>query len=186
LPGRITQVLEDVRRGSAAARDELLRLVYAELHGLARRNMRGQPPGHTLQTTALVHEAYLRLMGGAEASYEDRRHFLGTASRAMRSILVDMARARATRKRGGELLRITFHEDDHGRAAQESAAEVIAIHEALERLEKLDPRKSRVVELRFFGGLSVPETAQALDIPQRTVERLWEHARAWLFREIRP
>ena len=169
-------------RGSAGAREELLRLVYEELHGLAARSMRGQRPGHTLQPTALVNEAYVRLMGGAEATWQNRAHFLGTAARAMRSILVDMARARAATKRGGQQVRIAFHGAVHGR--RDSVEGVIAIHEALARLEQVDPRKSEVVELRFFAGLSVEETARVLDVSKRTVERLWELARVWLYREI--
>lgn len=183
MSGRVTRILEEVSRGSVEAREELLRLVYEELHRLADRSMRGQRPGHTLQPTALVNEAYLRLMGGAEIAWQNRAHFLGTAARAMRSILVDMARARAAKKRGGQEVRITFQEEIHGR--RDTAAEgVLAIHEALAKLETVDPRKAELIELRFFAGLSVEETARVLDTSKRTVERLWELARAWLYREI--
>ena len=145
--------------------------------------MRRQRPGHTLQTTALVHETYMRLFGkDGAASFQDRSHFFGAAAHAMRSILVDMARARAAQKRGGSRVRITFRDDVHGET--ESAERVLAIHEALAKLEQLDPRKSEVVELRFFAGLSMEETARVLNLSKRTTERLWEHARAWLFREI--
>jgi len=178
----VTQVLEEVREGKAGAREELLQLIYDELHRMADRSMRDQPAGHTLQPTALVNEAYLRLMGGEEIAWESRAHFLGTAARAMRSILVDMARARAARKRGGGDVRITFKADLHGRS--DAAESVLAVHEALAKLEEVDPRKAEVVQLRFFAGLDVDETARVLDTSKRTVERLWTLARAWLYREI--
>jgi RNA polymerase sigma factor (TIGR02999 family) len=182
LSGRVTEVLAELEQGVPGAGDELLRIVYGELRRLAARAMRGQPPGHTLQSTALVHDAWLRLLGGRKQSWENRAHFLGASAKAMRSILVDMARARSARKRGGDRARITFREALHGRS--ESVEEVIAIHEALTKLETTDPEKSRIVELRFFGGLEMEEIARILDMPKRTVERRWEHARAWLFREI--
>jgi RNA polymerase sigma factor (TIGR02999 family) len=182
LSGRVTQVLEEMRDGKEGAHEELLRLIYEELRRMAGRSMRDQPAGHTLQPTALVNEAYLRLMGGADVAWESRAHFLGTAACAMRSILVDMARARAAQKRGGGDLRLTFKEDLHGRP--DAAESVLAIHEALAKLEEVDPRKAEVVQLRFFAGLDVDETARVLDTSKRTVERLWTLARAWLYREI--
>lgn len=182
--GTITLVLQELREGSTAAREDLFRIVYAELKSLAAAKMRGQPADHTLQPTALVHEAYLRLMGGEAPEWQDRRHFFGSAARAMRSILVDFARSRGALKRGGARERVSFHEEAQA-SAGDDAEEILAVHEALEKLERIDEELSQVVELRFFSGLSVAETAAVLGVTERTVYRSWNQARAWLYREIR-
>jgi len=165
---------------SQAACDELFPLVYAELRRIAAREMRREKPGRTLQTTALVHEAYLRLLKDASLSFENRAHFLGIAARAMREILIEHARARSARKRGGGAVRLTV--DDL--VAPAPSIDVLALDEALQRLARLDERHARVVELRYFGGLSVEETASALGVSPATVKRDWTLARAWLFREM--
>ena len=181
-PARVTEVLRDLREGAPNAGEELFRIVYGELHRLAESHMRRQRPGHTLQPTALVNEAYLRLMGTPSARWKDRSHFLSAASRAMRSILVDFARRRGAKKRGGGMRRVTL---DVGVAdAPHTSEDVLAVHEALVKLEAVDPQGSRVVELRFFGGLTAAETARVLEVAESTVYLAWEHARAWLFREI--
>ena len=167
---------------SQAACDELFPLVYAELRRIAAREMRREKPGRTLQTTALVHEAYLRLLKDASLSFENRAHFLGIAARAMREILIEHARARSARKRGGGAVRLTV--DDLVAPAPAPAIDVLALDEALQRLARLDERHARVVELRYFGGLSVEETASALGVSPATVKRAWTLARAWLFREM--
>ena len=181
-PGHVTEVLAELERGAPGARDELFRVVYGELHRLAAAQMRRQPSDHTLQPTALVNEAYLRLMGSAGASWNDRAHFLTAASRAMRSILVDFARRRFAQKRGGGRGKITFEEGEH--AGTHAAEEVVAVHEALEKLEAIDSQGARVVELRFFGGLTMEETARIMNVAEATAYRAWNHARSWLFREI--
>jgi RNA polymerase sigma factor (TIGR02999 family) len=181
-PGAVTQMLAKVGAGSQAAFDELFPLVYAELRRIASREMRREKPGRTLQTTALVHEAYLRLLKDASLSFESRAHFLGIAARAMREILIEHARARSARKRGGGAVRLTL--DDARLPMAAMSIDVLALDEALQRLARLDERHARVVELRYFGGLSVEETAVALDLSPATVKRAWTLARAWLFREL--
>jgi len=180
--GRVTELLHELRRDAPGARDELFRLVYGELRRLAAGYMRRQPRDHTLQPTALVSEVYLRLMGTENQPWTDRAHFLTAAARAMRSILVDFARRRSAHKRGGGAAKVTLDED--AQAGRRPTEEILAIHEALARLETIDPQSSRVVELRFFGGLSVPETAQAMGVAEATVYRAWNYARSWLFREM--
>ncbi len=165
-----------------AVYDELFPLVYAELRRIAAREMRREKPGRTLQTTALVHEAYLRLLKDASLSFENRAHFLGVAARAMREILIEHARARSARKRGGGAVRLTL--DDLVAPVPSPSIDVLALDEALQRLARLDERHARVVELRYFGGLSVEETAAALELSPATVKRDWTLARAWLFREL--
>jgi RNA polymerase sigma factor (TIGR02999 family) len=162
--------------------NELFPLVYAELRRIAAREMRRERPGRTLQTTALVHEAYLRLLKDASLSFESRAHFLGIAARAMREILIEHARGRGARKRGGGAVRLTLDELSAPVAAP--SVDVLALDEALQRLARLDERHARVVELRYFGGLSVEETAAALDLSPATVKRAWTLARAWLYREL--
>ncbi len=180
---RVTQVLEELRRDSPGAREELFRLVYGELHRLAASFMHGERKDHTLQTTALIHEAYLRLLGGdAAAAWNDKAHFLRAAARAMRSILVDFGRARAAQKRGGGRARITLSEAVG--PERDTTEDVVALDEALERLEKLNEQWARVVELRFFAGLGPEETAKVLAISPSTVHREWSAARAWLYREL--
>jgi len=179
----ITQLLLAWSDGDQAALEKLTPLVYAELRRLAKGYMLGERPGHTLQTTALINEAYLRLIDWKNVRWQGRAHFFGVAAQLMRRILVDFARARHYAKRGGAAQQvsldeaITIHED--------RGAELIALDEALERLAEIDPRKSQIVELRFFGGLSAKETAEALQVSLRTVEREWNSARAWLYRELR-
>jgi RNA polymerase sigma factor (TIGR02999 family) len=180
---RVTDVLEDLRMGSDEAEAALLDIVYGELRGIAERHMRRQAAHHTLQPTALVHEAYVRLLGGRASDFRDRGHFLAAASRAMRCVLVDVARSRTRLKRGGDRVRVTLHESDAANAPLE--VEVLAVHEALDRLEQIDSRLQRVVELRFFGGLTMDETALAMGVSRRKAFHLWEHARSWLFRELK-
>jgi RNA polymerase sigma factor (TIGR02999 family) len=175
-------MLANVGAGNQAAFDELFPLVYAELRRIAAREMRREKPGRTLQTTALVHEAYLRLLKDASLSFENRAHFLGIAARAMHEILIEHARARSARKRGGGDVRLTLDDAVIGTAAP--SIDVLAVDEALQRLARLDQRHARVVELRYFGGLSVEETAVALGLSPATVKRDWTLARAWLFREL--
>ena len=169
--------------GVGAEASELFPLVYAELRRIAAREMRRERPGRTLQTTALVHEAYLRLLKDASLSFENRAHFLGIAARAMREILIEHARGRAARKRGGGAVRLTL--DDLAAPVAAPSVDVLALDEALERLARFDERHARVVELRYFGGLSVEETAAAMKLSPATVKRAWTLARAWLFRELK-
>ena len=156
--------------------------VYGELRKLARRYMHAERPDHTLQATALVNEAYLRLMAQQGATWQDRAHFFAAAAQLMRHILVDHARAHKAGKRGGEQHQVTLTE---GLAAEESKSiEVLALNEALEKLGRVDPRQARVVELHFFGGLTFAEIAYVLETSERTVKRDWTMARAWLFRQM--
>jgi RNA polymerase sigma-70 factor (ECF subfamily) len=179
----VTKLLRAWSQGNPAALDELLPLVYRELHQQAERFMRAQSPGHTLQVTALVHEAYLRLVDREGAEWQNRAHFFGVAGKAMRSILVDHARARQAAKRGGAPHQLTL--GAAGAAAKtEPAVDVLALDEALTRLAAVDPEKSRLVELRYFAGLGVEETAAVLGISPATVKRQWQVARAWLKREL--
>ena len=179
---QVTGLLVAVQRGDAAAVNQLIPVVYEELRRLAKRHMARQRKGHTLQTADLVSEAYLKLVNVKEAGWKDRIHFFAVASQAMRSVLVDYARRRGYAKRGGNPIRVSLSEADQ--AAEEKSAEVIAIDEALGRLAALDPRKSRVVELRYFGGLTVEESAELLGVSSKTIDREWRWARAWLHREL--
>lgn len=169
--------------GDRAALDELTPIVYDELRRLARSYMRRQNPGNTLQTTALVNEAYLRLIDSSRINWQNRAHFFAMAARLMRRILVDFARARNSLKRGGNLQKVSFEEALA--VPLEPETNLIALDEALKRLAELNPRQSHVVELRYFGGLSEEEIAATLDISVRTVRRDWRIARAWLFRRIK-
>jgi len=178
----VTEVLRRMRAGEPAAQEELFKLTYDELRRLASGLMGGQRAGHTLQTTALIHEAYLKLFGGGQVDWNDRAHFLGTAARAMRHVLVDYARARGAEKRGGGLLR-TALEGSAG-ATLDASETVVEVHEALERLEAADPRAARVVELRYFGGLGFEEIAAAMSLSLGTVHGAWEHARVRLYRIV--
>lgn len=169
--------------GDKEALDRLAPLVYNELHRIAKRLMAGQRLNHTLQATALVNEAYVRLVDAGEASWQDRAHFFALCARAMRQILVDHARGRASVKRGGEHIMIEL--DEAAVAAPPSpSVNLLELDEALRRLATLDPRKSQVVEMRFFGGLSLEETAEALNVSTKTVQRDWDMARAWLYAEL--
>ncbi|MDH3227531.1 MAG: sigma-70 family RNA polymerase sigma factor [Thermoleophilia bacterium] len=178
----ITRLLGEWRAGDREAANRLFRLVYRELHALAHRQLARRVPGDSLVTTALVHEAYLKLVDRRRASFNDRGHFFAVAARAMRQILVDQARKRSSQKRGGGLHRIDL--DEQKVPLAERAAEVVALDEALTRLEVIEPRLGRVVELRYFGGLSVEETAEALDLSPPTVKRDWRKARLLLHREL--
>ena len=176
----VSELLEAWRAGDPEAPDRLFPLVYGELKAMAGR--RRHTPGETLQTTALVHETYLKLVDAKRAGYVDRGHFFAVAAHAMRHILVDAARRRAALKRGGDARRTDF--DEGKLPVAERAAEVVALDGALATLEELDPRLGRIVEMRFFAGLSVEETAKALSISPATVKRAWRKARAFLNREL--
>ncbi len=178
----VTQLLKEWSNGDQAALDKLMPLVYGELRLMARRYMARQNPGHTLQTTALINEAYLKLVGQEEKHWQNRAHFFGVAAQAMRHILVDYARSRQYAKRGGGEQAVSL--DEALTVSSERAAELVALDDALEQLAKVDPRKCRVVELRFFGGLSVEETAEVLKVSEVTVMRDWSMAKAWLHREL--
>ena len=178
----IEAALAVLRRGAPEAMDRLLPLVYADLRRMAHRQLAAEPSGHTLSTTALVHEAYLRLVD-RHARWEDRAQFFGVAAQAMRHILVDYARARHTAKRGGGVRPVSL--DEAALVTSDRAAELVTFDEALARLALVDERLCRVVECRFFAGLSESETAEALGVSQRTVSRDWTTARGWLYRELR-
>jgi RNA polymerase sigma factor (TIGR02999 family) len=183
-PAGITALRERWRAGDEAALHELLPVVQDELRRLARRHMAGEREGHVLQATALVNEAYIRLVEVRRISWHDRVHFFAMAARVMRRILIEYARAAGNQKRGGGWHRVTFHPDlNVGADTPESA---IALHDALESLAAQDERKARVVELRYFGGLSVEETAQALGVSAETVMRDWRFAKTWLMRALNP
>jgi RNA polymerase sigma factor (TIGR02999 family) len=163
--------------------NRLLPAVYAELRAAARAQLRHERPDHTLQATALVHEAYLRLLGAASPTWNDRQHFFRAAAEAMRRILVEHARSRARLKRGGNPIRVSLTDVDS--AAENDPAEILALDAAMRRLEEEDPTAADIVRLRFFTGLSVEETADMLDLSERTVKREWAFARAWLYEELR-
>jgi|SRR5215469_10413583 len=184
VPGEITALLADWNGGSQAALDRLLPLVYEELRRLASAYMRREPADHMLQTTALVHEAYLRLVDSPNINYETRTHFFAVAAQVMRHILVDYARGRRRAKRGDGLR--SFALSEVAVLSDDRAEEVIAINSALEKLTALDARKGRVFELRYFGGMSVEEAANALNVSPVTVARDWRMAKAWLRRQIAP
>jgi RNA polymerase sigma factor (TIGR02999 family) len=179
----VTPLLQCLGRGDAEAADRLLALVYDELRRLAARRMSGEPAGHTLQSTALVHEAWLRLVGPTPAPWQNRAHFFGAAGEAMRRILVDHARRKQSLKRGGGLEPVEY--DESLQELHVPADELLAVHDALDRLAVEDPRAAELVKLRYFIGLSMEESAAALGMPKRTTEALWTYARAWLSREIR-
>ena len=179
---QVTELLVRWREGDRRALDELMPLVYKELRRLAAHYMRGERPGHTLQTSALVNEAYLRLAAHEEIQWQDRAHFFAVAAQAMRRILVDHARRRGNLKRGGGAPRVAL--DEALIVSEERVAEVVALDDALERLAEIAPRKSQLVELRFFGGLSIEEAAGVLGVSPGTVMRDWTFVKAWLRREI--
>ena len=180
--GMVTQILNAVRDGDQKAAAELLPLVYGELRQLARARMAKTPPGQTLQPTALVHEAYLRLIGADDPGWNSRGHFFAAAGQAMRQILVDQARRKGSLKRGGGRQRLDV--DDVEPAIEPPSDDILALEEALTHLEQDDPRKAEVVNLRYFAGLTVEETAAALDISVTTVEREWRFARVRLYDEL--
>jgi RNA polymerase sigma factor (TIGR02999 family) len=179
----VTQLLVAWGKGDQHAFDALMPEVRKELHRLAAHYMAEEPPGHDLQPTALINEAYLRLVDWKNIQWSDRAHFFGMAANMMRRVLVDFARSRNRLKRGGEAIQVSFTEAANVPVPQ--SADVLALDKALRELEKIDPRKSQIVEMRFFGGLSQEETAEALNVSVATVRRDWSLARAWLARELK-
>ncbi len=181
-PPEVTQLLFAWGNGDQAARDQLMPLVYDELHRLAHQHMNRERPGHTLQTSALVNEAFLRLVDQREVHWQNRAHFFGIAAQMMRRILVDYARTHRAEKRGGGWDKLVF--DEAIAPAAERSIDLVALDEALKDLLAFDPRQSQIVELRFFGGLTNEEIGEVLDVSPRTVKREWRMAKAWLRREI--
>jgi RNA polymerase sigma factor (TIGR02999 family) len=182
--GEVTQILNAIKEGDPGATSQLLPLVYDELRQLAAHRLAHQAPGQTLQPTALVHEAYLRLVGDPAASdWDSRGHFFAAAAEAMRRILVENARRKGRRKRGGGLARLDL-DDAEQVAGPEVREDLIALDEALTKLAGADPQAAQLVQLRYFAGLSIPEAARALGVSPRTADRLWAFARAWLLREV--
>jgi RNA polymerase sigma factor (TIGR02999 family) len=181
-PEEITRLLADWGRGDRSALDRLAPLVHAELRRIARRQMRQERPGHTLQATALVNEAYLRLAGRDDFGWHDRAHFFAVCAQVMRHILVDYARTRGRDKRGAGAAHVPLDEAAFVAGGRESG--LVALDEALRELEAVDPRKGRIVELRYFAGLSVAEAAEVLKVSPTTVEREWRRAKAWLYRAM--
>jgi RNA polymerase sigma factor (TIGR02999 family) len=178
----VTQLLQAWSSGDEQALRELIPLIHKELHRLARRYMAGESPGHTLQTTALVNEAYLRLVDVKNVNWQNRAHFFGVSAQVMRRILVDFARSRRSLKRGGETFTVSLEEGSI--VSRTRGADVVALDDALKTLAATDPRRSRVVELRFFGGLSAEEAAELLKVSPETVLHDWKLAKAWLLREL--
>src|SRR5262245_20859636 len=181
-PKEVTQLLIDWGKGDQAALDKLLPLVEEELRRLAGRNMRRESPGHTLQTSALVNEAYLRLIDQKNVQWQNRAHFFAIAAQLMRRILIDHARRRQYAKRGGGALKVSL--DEAAAVTEARAAELLAVDEALQKVTAMDARKGRIVELRFFGGLTEEETAEVMGISTPTVQREWRAAKAWLRRML--
>ena len=182
-PQQVTQLLKAMVAGDEHAADDLLPLVYAELHRLARSYMRRERPDHTLQATALINEAYMRL-AKADMDWANRDHFIGVAANVMRRVLVDYARAHKAEQRGGDLQRVEFENDLA--VSEDKLVEVAMIDQALTRLEQENPRQAKVVELRYFGGLSVEQIASLLGVAPRSVKRDWALARVWLYRTLQP
>ena len=181
-PPEITQLLLSWRNGNEHALEELMPVVYSELRRLARNFMRRQNPGHTLQTTALVNEAYLRLIDSNRVNWQDRNHFFASSAQLMRRILVDFARKKNSLKRGGGQVQVTL--DDHAEFAIAEQSDLLDLDEALSRLAELSPRQAQIVELRYFAGLTEEQVGETLEISSRTVRRDWNLARAWLYREL--
>jgi RNA polymerase sigma factor (TIGR02999 family) len=180
-PSEVSRLLRAWSRGERAAFDQLMPLVYEELRRIARRQWRGQRAGQTLDATALIHEAYLRLADQSEVHWQNRAHFFGVAAKAMRHIVIDQARTRRAAKRGGAARRVPL---DAVSVAIERPVDVVALDDALQGLAALDQRKSQVVELKYFGGLAVREIAEILDVSEETVARDWRLARSWLLRQL--
>jgi RNA polymerase sigma factor (TIGR02999 family) len=178
----VTVILEAIQKGDPKAAEDLLPLVYAELRKLAASKLAQQPPDQTLQPTALVHEAYLRLLGDGSHSWQNRRHFFAAAAEAMRHLLVDRARRKAAVRHGGGWRRVDL--DNVVVATQTTDDNILLINEALERLTAHDPGAAELVKLRFFAGLTFPQAAEVLGLSERTAKRSWAYARAWLFKEI--
>ena len=181
-PGEITRLLAEIKSGNRDAESRLIPLVYSELRRLASHYMRRENPGHTLQATALVHEAYLRLTQQKEVNWQNRAHFYGVAASLMRRILIDHARERLAKKRGGSSEKVSL--DEALVVSPYPSAQLLAVEEALQRLCLRDPRQGRIVELRFYGGLTEEEAAEVLAVSVRTVKRDWKVAKAWLYQEI--
>ncbi len=181
-PQELTQLLQAWSDGNQEALDKLAPMVHEELHRLASHYMRGERPGHTLQTTELIDEAYVRLIDWKNVRWQNRAHFFAVAAQMMRRILVDVARSRHYAKRGGEACRVSISEAAD--VSPERGEDLIALDEALQSLAAFDKRKTQIVELRFFGGLTVDETAEVLKVSARTVMREWSLAQAWLYREL--
>jgi RNA polymerase sigma factor (TIGR02999 family) len=179
-PPEVTQLLADWAKGDRSALDKLFPLVHSELRRIAQRQMSQERPGHTLQATALVNEAYLKLAGKQGFDWQNRAHFFAVCAQVMRHILIDHARAHARDKRGGGLAKVSLN--DALVVAKDQAEHFIALDDALRVLERLDPQKGKIVELRYFGGLSVEEAAGVLNVSPRTVRREWQRAKAWLYR----
>ena len=179
----VTRILNDMQKGDLAAANELLPLVYAELRRLAEHRMQREVPGQTLQPTALVHEAYLRLLGTTEIAWDGRAHFFAAAAEAMRRILIESARKRKTFKRGGDKARFVISESD-AVADEAPLDDLLDLDAALKKLEKEDPKLAKLVELRYFAGLKIDEIAEVLDVSPRTIRRNWVFARAWFGREL--
>ena len=179
----ITRLLSELSHGDPQAASKLIPVVYDELRHLAAGYMRRERPDHTLQPTALVHEAYVKLLAQRSVDWQGRAHFFGVAAQLMRRILIDHARGHLRQKRGGEQRKVSL--DEALVFSEQQSAEILAVDESLKRLEKVDPRQARVVELRFFGGLNIEETAEVLKISAKTVKRDWSVARAWLYADIK-
>ena len=185
--GEVTALLEAVVAGDPDALDRLVPLVYHNLHEIAHHHRRAERPEHTLNTTAIVHEAYIRLAGSSNPSWRDRAHFLAVSSRVIRHVLIDYERRRMAEKRGGDVLRVPLNEDlAVDTAGPDASVEFLALDAALQDLARHEARLERVVECRFFGGLTGRETAEVLGVSERTVERDWARARAYLRRALRP
>jgi RNA polymerase sigma factor (TIGR02999 family) len=181
-PNEITQQLIAWSNGDTAALERLIPAVYQELRRMADHYLRGERAGHSLQPTALVHEAYLRLIDQTKVEWHNRAHFFGVAAQMMRRILIDHAKAKQRAKGGGAAVKVSL--DEGAVFSQERATELVALDDALQELGKLDERKSRIVELRYFGGLTVEETAQVLGVSDKTVMRDWNLAKAWLYQQL--
>jgi RNA polymerase sigma-70 factor (ECF subfamily) len=179
-PQEVTQLLADWGKGDRSALDKLFPLVQSELRRIAQRQMSQERPGHTLQATALVNEAYLKLAGQQGFDWQNRAHFFAVCAQVMRHILIDHARAHARDKRGGGAVKVSLN--DALIVAEDQAAHFIALDEALRVLERLDPQKGKIVELRYFGGLSIEEAGEVMNVSPRTVRREWQRAKAWLYR----
>ena len=182
---RVTQLLEELQPSDHQTTNQLFAEVYTELRVLAARYLRQERKSHTLQPTALLHEAYLKLAGSTRVDWQGPAHFKAFAAQAMRQILVDHARRHRAAKRGGNRLRIALDDNLGGELKLDPDADLLALEDALTKLTKLDPRQAQMIELRFFGGLSVADVAKVMGIPKRSVEREWTMVRAWLWRELR-
>jgi RNA polymerase sigma factor (TIGR02999 family) len=179
----VTRILNSLEEGDTSAADQLLPLVYEELRRLAAYKMTNEKPGQTLQATALVHEAYLRLVGNQNQKWNGRAHFFGAAAEAMRRILIEGARRKAAQRHGGGQQRVDIEEADIALPVQDD--QVLAVNEALEKFAAIDPMKAELVKLRYFVGMTIPEAADILGLSEPTAKRHWAYARAWLYREIR-